>query len=100
MKRFGATQWDTHEGYLITVEFKIPVGLDRMIKAFEGTINRNGSFRTIFYRDEEKGKLMQTIHPSANIHRCSIIDLSGEANAYKKAYDTPLEKNKNPNFRR
>ena len=47
MKRFGATQWDTHEGYFITMESKIPIDLDRMTTAFEETINRHGSFRTI-----------------------------------------------------
>ena len=98
MKRFGATQWDTHEGYFITVESKIPIGLDRMIKAFEETISKHGSFRTTFHWDEEKGKLMQTIHPSANVHRTSVIDLSGEADAYKKAYNTSLANNMNPNF--
>ena len=98
MKRFGATQWDTHEGYFITVESKIPIDLDRMAKAFEETINRHGSFRTTFRWDEEKGKLMQTIHPSANIHNSTTIDLSNEPDAYKKAYDMSLANNLNPNF--
>ena len=98
MKRFGATQWDTHEGYFITVESKIPIDLDRMTKAFEETINRHGSFRTTFHWDEEKGKLLQTIHPSVNVHNSSIVDLSEEPNAYKKAYDMSLANNMNPNF--
>ena len=98
MKRFGATQWDTHEGYFITVESKIPIDLDRMTKAFEETINRHGSFRTTFHWDEEKGKLMQTIHPSAHVHNASVIDLSNESDAYKKAYDMSLANNMNPNF--
>ena len=98
MKRFGATQWDTHEGYFITVDSKIPIDLDRMTKAFEETVNRHGSFRTTFHWDEDKGKLLQTIHPSVNVHSASTIDLSEEPNAYKKAYDTSLANNMNPNF--
>ena len=98
MKRFGATQWDTHEGYFITVDSKIPIDLDRMTKAFEETVNRHGSFRTTFHWDEEKGKLLQTIHPSVNVHNSSIVDLSEEPNAYKKAYDMSLANNMNPNF--
>ena len=98
MKRFGATQWDTHEGYFITVDSKIPIDLDRMTKAFEETVNRHGSFRTTFHWDEEKGKLLQTIHPSVNVHNASIVDLSEEPNAYKKAYDMSLANNMNPNF--
>ena len=98
MKRFGATQWDTHEGYFITVDSKIPIDLDRMTKAFEETINRHGSFRTTFHWDEEKGKLLQTIHPSVNVHNSSIVDLSDESNAYKKAYDMSMANNMNPNF--
>jgi hypothetical protein len=98
MKRFGATQWDTHEGYFITVESKIPIDLDRMTKAFEETINRHGSFRTTFHWSDEKSKLMQTIHPSANVHNSSIIDFSDEPDAYKKAYDMSLANNMNPNF--
>ena len=98
MKRFGATQWDTHEGYFITVDSKIPIDLDRMTKAFEETVNRHGSFRTTFHWDEEKGKLLQTIHPSVKVHSASIVDLSEEPNAYKKAYDMSLANNMNPNF--
>jgi len=98
MKRFGATQWDTHEGYFITVESKIPIDLDRMTKAFEETVNRHGSFRTTFHWDEGKGKLLQTIHPSVNVHNASIVDLSEEPNAYKKACDMSLANNMNPNF--
>jgi len=98
MKRFGATQWDTHEGYFITVDSKIPIDLERMTKAFEETVNRHGSFRTTFHWDEGKGKLLQTIHPSVNVHNASIVDLSEEPNAYKKAYDMSLANNMNPNF--
>lgn len=98
MKRFGATQWDTHEGYFITVQSKIPIDLERMANAFEETVNRHGSFRTTFHWDEQKGKLMQTIHPSTNVHIPSIVDLSDEPNAYKKAYDMSFANNMNPNF--
>ena len=98
MKRFGATQWDTHEGYFISLNSKTPIDLERMTKAFEETINRHGSFRTTFHWDEEKGKLLQTIHPSVNVHNASIVDLSDMPNAYKKAYDMSLANNMNPNF--
>jgi len=98
MKRFGATQWDTHEGYFIGLNSKIPIDLERMTRAFEETINRHGSFRTTFHWDERKGKLLQTIHPSVNVHNSSIVDLSDEPNAYKKAHDMSLANNMNPNF--
>jgi hypothetical protein len=98
MKRFGATQWDTHEGYFVSINSKIPIDLERMTKAFEETVNRHGSFRTTFHWDEEKGKLMQTIHPSVNVHNSSIVDLSEEPNAYKKAYDMSVANNMNPKF--
>ena len=61
-----------------------------MTRAFEEAVNRHGSFRTTFHWDEEKGKLMQTIHPSVDIHNTSIVDLSDEPNAYKMAYDMSL----------
>lgn len=98
MKRFGATQWDTHEGYFVGINSKTPIDLERMAKAFEETVNRHGSFRTTFRWDEEKGKLMQTIYPSVDIHNCSVVDLSEEPNAYEKAYDMSLANNMNPNF--
>ena len=98
MKRFGATQWDTHEGYFVSISSKIPIDLERMAKALEETINRHGSFRTTFHWDEEKSKLMQTIHPSVNVHNVTIVDLSEEPNAYKKAYDMSAANNMNPNF--
>ena len=100
MKRFGATQWDTHEGYFITVQSKIPINLGMMTKALEETVNRHGSFRTTFHWDGQKGKLMQTIHPSASIHNVSIVDLSDEPepDAYKKAYNMSLTNNMNSNF--
>lgn len=98
MKRFGATHWDTHEGYFVSINSKIPIDLERMTKAFEETVNRHGSFRTTFHWDEENGKLMQTIHPSVSVHNTSVIDLSEEPNAYKKAYDMSVANNMNPKF--
>lgn len=62
---------------------KIPIDLDRMTKAFEETVDRHGSFRTTFHWDEEKGKLLQTIHPSVDVHNISIVDPSNEPNVYK-----------------
>ena len=98
MKRFGATHWDTHEGYFVSINSKTPIDLGRMAKAFEETVNRHGSFRTTFHWDEEKGKLMQTIHPSVNVHNCTTVDLTNEHNPYKKAYDMSMTNNMNPNF--
>jgi acyl carrier protein len=90
MKSSGAAAWGTHGGYFITVDSKIPIDLGRMTKAFEETVNRHGSLRTRFHWDEEKGKLMQTIHPSVDVHNISTVDLSEEPNAYKVAYDMSL----------
>ena len=98
MRRFGATQWDTHEGYFITVNSKIPIDFERMGKAFEEVVNRHGSFRTTFHWDEGKGKLMQTIHPSVNAHDVSLVDLSEEPYSYKKAYEMSVANNMNPKF--
>ena len=98
MKRFGATQWDTHEGYFITVQSKIPIDLERMTKSFEETVNRHGSFRTTFHWDEQEGKLTQTIHPSASVYNVSVVNLSEEPDAYKKAYEMSLVNNMNPSF--
>ena len=98
MKRFGATQWDTHEGYFVSINSKAPIDLERMAKAVEETVNRHGSFRTTFHWDEEKGKLMQTIHPSVHVHNISTVDLSEEPNAYKKAYDMSVANNMNHQF--
>ena len=95
---FGATKWGTHRGYFIAVDSKVPIDPERMAKAFEETVDRHGSFRTTFHWDEEKGKLLQTIHPSVDVHNTSIVDLSGEQNAYKKAYDMSLANNVDPNF--
>jgi len=69
-----------------------------MTRAFEETVNRHGSFRTTFHWDEEKGKLLQTIHPSVNVHNTSIVDLSNQPNAYKTAYDVSLSNSMDPNF--
>ena len=80
------------------MDSKIPIDLDRMTKAFEETINSHGSFRTTFHWDREKGKLLQTIHPSVNVHNSSIVDLSDKPNAYKKAYDMSIVNNMNPNL--
>ena len=90
MKPSGSAGWGTHGGYFITVDSKIPIDLDRTTRVFEETVNRHGTFRTTFHWDEEKGKLMQTIHPSVDVHNISIVDLSNEPNAYKVAYDMSL----------
>jgi Condensation domain/AMP-binding enzyme len=98
MSRFGATQWDTHEGYFVTIKSKSPLDLQRMTKAFAEAVNRHGSLRTTFHWDEEKGKLMQTIHPSVQFENSTIVDLTDEPDAYKKAYNMSIAANMNPNF--
>jgi Condensation domain/AMP-binding enzyme len=99
MSRFGATQWDTHEGFFLTIKSKSPLDFQRMTKAIVEAVNRHGSFRTTFHWDEEKGKLMQTIHPSVQFENSTIIDLTDEPDAYKKAYNMSIAANMNPNFR-
>jgi hypothetical protein len=98
MSRFGATQWDTHEGYFVTVSAKAPLDLDRMSKALAEVINRHGSLRTTFHWDEKKAKLMQTIHPSATLEDTEVIDLSDEPNSYQKAYEIAVASNVNATF--
>ena len=98
MKPFGVSGWGTHGGYLITIDSRAPVDLDRMTKAFEETVNRYGSFRTTLHWDDEKGKLFQTIYPSVDVHNTSIVDLSDEPNAYKVAYDMASANSVDPNF--
>ena len=98
MKSFRATQWGTHGGYFITVDSKTPINLNRMTKAFGEAVNRHGCFRTTFHWDEEKGKLMQTIHPSVDVHNTSIVDLSDKPNAYKVAYGMSLANSVDPKF--
>jgi len=85
----GAAGWGTQGGYFITVDSKVPIDPGRMTKAFEEAVNRHGSFRTTFHWSE-KGKLMQTIHPSVDVNNISIIDLSDKPNAHKMAYDMSL----------
>ncbi|KAH7890103.1 putative nonribosomal peptide synthetase [Phlebopus sp. FC_14] len=97
MSRHGATQWDTHEGYFVTLYSETPLDVDRMTEAFAEVVQRHGALRTSFAWNEEAGKLEQTIHPSVDF-RASLIDLSSEPDALAKAYEMSLALNKEPNF--
>ena len=98
MRPFGASLWGTYRNYFITLDSKIPIDLGKMTKAFEEAVNRHGFFRTTFHWDEKKGKLMQTVHPSVDIHNISIVDLSDDPNAYKAAYNMSSANSADPNF--
>ncbi|KAI6098831.1 putative nonribosomal peptide synthetase [Pisolithus croceorrhizus] len=98
MSRYGATQWDTHEGYFVTISTETPLDVDRMTDAFTEIVQRHGALRTTFTWNEELGKLQQTIYPSVDF-RASLVDLSNEPNAAAKAYEMSLALNKQPNFK-
>jgi len=97
MEQFGATQCNTHKGYFVSINSKIPIDLERITKGFEETVNCHGSFGT-FHWDEQKGKPMWTIYTMAHIHNTSTVDPSKEPNLYKKVYDMSVANNVNPNF--
>ncbi|KIJ63455.1 polyketide synthetase [Hydnomerulius pinastri MD-312] len=98
MSRYGATQWDTHEGYFVTLYSETPLDIDRMTEAFAEVVQRHGALRTAFTWNDELGKLEQTIYPSVDF-RASLIDLSSEPDATAKAYEMSLALNKEPNFK-
>ncbi|KAH7909125.1 putative nonribosomal peptide synthetase [Hygrophoropsis aurantiaca] len=95
--RYGATQYDTHEGYFVTLYSETPLDIDRMQDAFSEVVQRHGALRTAFTWNEELGKLRQTIYPSV-FFQASLVDLSNEADATAKAYEMSLAHNKEPNF--
>ena len=98
MSRYGATQWDTHEGYLVALYSETPLDIDRMSEAFAEVVQRHGALRTAFTWNEELGKLEQTIYPSVDFN-ATLVDLSNEPNAAAKAYEMSLAQNKEPNFK-
>ncbi|EIW85840.1 hypothetical protein CONPUDRAFT_80229 [Coniophora puteana RWD-64-598 SS2] len=98
MSRYGATQWDTHEGYFVTIHSETPLDIERMTESFNEVVNRHGALRTAFSWNEELGKLQQTIYPSCDF-QASLIDLSGESDSLGKAYEMSLALNKEPNFK-
>ncbi|KIJ63457.1 polyketide synthetase [Hydnomerulius pinastri MD-312] len=98
MSRYGATQWDTHEGYFVTLYSETPLDVDRMTDAFAEVVQRHGALRTSFSWNDELGRLEQTIHPSVDF-RASLVDLSDEPDAAAKAYEISLALNKEPNFK-
>ncbi|KAI6009612.1 putative nonribosomal peptide synthetase [Pisolithus orientalis] len=98
MSRYGATQWDTHEGYFVTISTETPLDVDRMTKAFAEVVQRHGALRTTFTWNEELGKLEQTIYPSVDF-KATLVDLSSEPDAAAKAYEMSLALNKRPNFK-
>ena len=56
MSHYGATQWDTHEGYLVTL-YSIPLDIDRTSEAFSEVVQCHSPLRTAFAWNEELGKL-------------------------------------------
>jgi len=98
MSRYGATQWDTHEGYFVTLYSETPLDIDRMSEAFAEVVQRHGALRTAFTWNEELGKLEQTIYPSVDF-KATLVDLSNEPDAATKAYEMGLAQNKEPNFK-
>ncbi|KAI5993419.1 hypothetical protein EDC04DRAFT_1271012 [Pisolithus marmoratus] len=98
MSRYGATQWDTHEGYFVTISTETPLDVDRMTDAFAEVVQRHGALRTTFTWNEELGKLEQTIYPSVDF-KATLVDLSNEPDAVAKAYEMSLALNKQPNFK-
>ncbi|KAH9923014.1 putative nonribosomal peptide synthetase [Amylocystis lapponica] len=98
MSRFGATQWDTHEGYFLSIQSDIDIDLDHMRKALVEVVQRHGALRTTFAWNETLGKLEQTIHPSVEFDS-KLVDLSSDPDGEKKAFDMALAENREPGFR-
>ncbi|EGO03426.1 hypothetical protein SERLA73DRAFT_101532 [Serpula lacrymans var. lacrymans S7.3] len=98
MSRYGATQWDTHEGYFVTIHSETSIDVDRMTDAFQEVVQRHGALRTAFTWNEALGKLEQTIYPSVEF-QASLVDLSSESDAAAKAYEMSLAMNHEPNFK-
>ena len=98
MSHYGATQWDTHEGYFITVSSETPLDVDRMTEAIAEVVQRHGALRTAFTWNKELGKLEQTVYPDINFN-ASFVDLSGEPDSAAKAYEMSLALNSEPNFK-
>ena len=98
MLRYGASQWDTHKGYLVTLYSETPLDIDRMSEAFAEVVQHHGALRIVFTWNEELGKLGQTIYPSVDF-KATLVDLSNEPDATAKAYEMSLAQNKEPDFK-
>lgn len=98
MSRYGATQWDTHEGYFVTIHTATTLDVDRMTEALAEVIQRHGALRTAFTWNEELGKLEQTVYPDIDF-KATLVDLSGEPDSTAKAYEMSLALNREPNFK-
>ncbi|KAG6375737.1 hypothetical protein JVT61DRAFT_2583 [Boletus reticuloceps] len=98
MSRYGATQWDTHEGYFVTISSETAIDVDRMTEAIGEVVQRHGALRTVFTWNEERGKLEQTVYPGIDF-KAALVDLSGEPDAAAKAYEMSLALNNEPNFK-
>lgn len=97
MSRYGATQWDTHEGYFVTINSETPLDVDRMTDAIAEVVRRHGALRTAFTWNEDLCKLEQTVYPDINF-KATFVDLSGEPYASGRAYDMSLALTHAPNF--
>ncbi|KAI9458237.1 putative nonribosomal peptide synthetase, partial [Boletus coccyginus] len=98
MSRYGATQWDTHEGYFVTISTKTPIDIDRMTRAIAEVVQRHGALRTVFTWNDELGKLEQTVYLDIDF-KATFVDLSGESDSAAKAYEMSLALNGEPNFK-
>ena len=98
MSCYGATRWDTHEGYFVTIYSEMPLDVDRMTEAFAEVVQRHGALHTAFTWNEELGKLEQTIYPSVDF-KATLVDLSNDPDSTAKAYEMSLAQNKQPNFK-
>ncbi|KIJ60828.1 polyketide synthetase [Hydnomerulius pinastri MD-312] len=92
-----ALQWDTHEGYMVTIHFEEPFSADRFDDAFQEVVQRHGALRTAFSWNERLAKLEQTVLPSVDL-RITYHDLSSEPDGSAKAYELSMNMNDEPNF--
>ncbi|KAJ3194330.1 hypothetical protein HK101_002999 [Irineochytrium annulatum] len=98
LSRFGATQWDTHEGYLLTVTSNEPLDVEKMKCALSSVVQRHGALRTTFKYDEANSKLRQVVHPYADFNP-EFVDFSTHPNPKKAVYDHCMKMNMEPNFK-
>ncbi|KAJ3411290.1 hypothetical protein HDV05_002436 [Chytridiales sp. JEL 0842] len=94
---FAATSWDTHEGYLLTLKSNNsnPFDIAKIKNALSQVVQRHGALRTSFRFDEASEKLIQEVHPYADID-AEYLDLSQHENPEKAAYEMALKANTSP----
>ncbi|KAJ3195836.1 hypothetical protein HK101_010930 [Irineochytrium annulatum] len=98
LSRFGATQWDTHEGYLLTVTSAVQLDIERMKGALSLVVQRHGALRTAFKYDEGSSKLMQVVYPYADFN-AEFVDYSSHLDPKRAVYDHCVKMNTDPGFK-